>query len=478
MFRFPPSSPFNNVGEEELDVFTHRNKGNVVSSEDKQVYPTPNPSSSVGKSSSPVKGDWESNQKGGLVKGTNLVVGRGDLFGTTKLVLKVPLVPSKEEIIIGRSSKACDFSLENLDRSVSREHIKVKFEHKDYLTIMCLGHNGLALRIPAKCSVFSAEEPNRYLLLSDEGTNFLDSVRKGLKKGPRTAVIDNDHTEFTVRHGESVTLKILNNILIEIRDNVIVLNPAKKMRTNFQDNLDREAPQAVESKHGFSDEETPFYSKNPESFEREKLTIGEQPFFGHTGNNFKIFEDSQDKQANEEEGKERPTIRSKTPLGDKSNTYNQFLMPKRRSKSEEPEKRGRKKKKQQQQPSFELDQNCIKSVEGIQEINNILVNHLAFSRLSSTPVSFLNSVSAITSNLTLQQIRVILHNINCIGVIYREGTDAAGEPLDEEYYYMPENDDDYERPHLVDSVRGHGGLRTCRRTHKQYYWKKPAPIRR
>lgn len=461
-------------------MFNYKSKGIVGVPEDKQVYPTPNPSSSLGKSSSPVKGDSENYQKEGTIKDTNQRIGGGDIFGIRKLVLKVPLLPSKEEIIIGRSSKVCDFSLKNLDRSVSREHIKVNYKDLDSMTIMCLGHNGLALRVPAKCSVFSTLEPNHYFLVSDEGTNFLDPIRQGLKKGPRTVVLDNDHTEFTVRKGESVTLKMLNNILIEIRDNIIVLNPAKRMNTNVQNKFDRETLQDVQSKHIFSDQETPFYTKKAEGgFEKPEITIGGQSLFDHTGNTFKIFEDPQENlESKHEAGKERPIVRSKTPLGDKSNTYNQILMPKRRSKSEEPEKRGRKKKKQYQQPAFELDQDCIKSVEGIQEINNILVNHLAFSRLSSTPVSFLNSVSAITSKLSLKQIRVILHNINCIGVIYREGTDAAGEPLDEEYYYMPENDDDYERPHLVDSVRGHGGLRTCRRTHKQYYWKKPAPIRR
>ena len=49
--------------------------------------------------------------------------------------------------------------------------------------------------------------------------------------------------------------------------------------------------------------------------------------------------------------------------------------------------------------------------------------------------------------------------------------DAAGQPLQEEYYYMPENDEDRERTTLVSNIKGHGGLRSCRKTHKQYYWK-------
>ena len=167
-----------------------------------------------------------------------------------------------------------------------------------------------------------------------------------------------------------------------------------------------------------------------------------------------------------------------TPLGDKSNTFSKPNTPKRRAHSEEPQKPMKKKKKSQQPQKVEIDQSCIEGIQNIPEINNILVNHLAFSRLSSTPASFLNTISAITSELSLKQLRVILHNVKSIGIIYREGKDAAGKPLEEEYYYMPENDDDTERPKLVSSIKGHGGLRSCRRTHKQYYWKKPAPIKK
>lgn len=114
----------------------------------------------------------------------------------------------------------------------------------------------------------------------------------------------------------------------------------------------------------------------------------------------------------------------------------------------------------------------------MREISNILINHLAFSRLSSTPASFLNTILAVVSELTLEQLRTVLHQIDCIGVIYREGKDAAGKPLEEEYYYIPEKDEDSERTKLVSSIKGHGGLRACRRKHKQYYWKKPAPIKK
>ncbi|OVF10341.1 putative S-adenosylmethionine synthase [Clavispora lusitaniae] len=125
-----------------------------------------------------------------------------------------------------------------------------------------------------------------------------------------------------------------------------------------------------------------------------------------------------------------------------------------------------------------IDASCISNISDRAEVENILINHLAFSRLSSTPASFLNTISAAVSQLSLAQLRAVLHHVQCIGVIYRQGKDAAGKPLEEEYYYIPEADTDPERQKLVASIKGHGGLRACRRTHKQYYWKKPAPIKK
>ena len=125
-----------------------------------------------------------------------------------------------------------------------------------------------------------------------------------------------------------------------------------------------------------------------------------------------------------------------------------------------------------------IDASCISNISDRAEVENILINHLAFSRLSSTPASFLNTILAAVSQLSLAQLRAVLHHVQCIGVIYRQGKDAAGKPLEEEYYYIPEADTDPERQKLVALIKGHGGLRACRRTHKQYYWKKPAPIKK
>lgn len=116
------------------------------------------------------------------------------------------------------------------------------------------------------------------------------------------------------------------------------------------------------------------------------------------------------------------------------------------------------------------------SSDEMTQIRHLATNHLAFSRLSSTPISIIQKSNSAMGNLSKSQLRHLLTEIRCIGVIHRQGKDASGKPLEEEYYYLPEHDDDVHRVSMVEQSRGHGGLRACRRTHKQYFWKKPSAL--
>lgn len=123
-------------------------------------------------------------------------------------------------------------------------------------------------------------------------------------------------------------------------------------------------------------------------------------------------------------------------------------------------------------------QELLLEIEDLDDLKKILINHLAFSRLASTPLTQLRGISNKLEKLDKREVRLVLSDINCVGVIYRKGKDAAGKPLDEEYYYDTEKDDDQDRVNLVNSVKGGSSLRSCRKTHKQYYWKRPPPLPR
>ncbi|KAJ2969107.1 hypothetical protein NQ176_g8843 [Zarea fungicola] len=109
------------------------------------------------------------------------------------------------------------------------------------------------------------------------------------------------------------------------------------------------------------------------------------------------------------------------------------------------------------------------------DVANHVVNQLAYSRLSSTPLSTImqHLPADLTVGLTRDSLRDVIESTVCIGTITRQGKDAAGKALESEYYYVPEADsDDQRRAAVVDGMRK-PSLRNCRKQHKQYYWKRP-----
>ncbi|KFA78722.1 hypothetical protein S40288_01606 [Stachybotrys chartarum IBT 40288] len=107
-------------------------------------------------------------------------------------------------------------------------------------------------------------------------------------------------------------------------------------------------------------------------------------------------------------------------------------------------------------------------------IPNHVINQLAFSRLSSTPLSTImqNLPAEEKKGLAKDVLREVIESTPCIGIIRRTGKDAAGKALESEYYYVPEADDDEQRRAVVDGLRK-PSLRACRKQHKQYFWKRP-----
>lgn len=137
-------------------------------------------------------------------------------------------------------------------------------------------------------------------------------------------------------------------------------------------------------------------------------------------------------------------------------------------------------------------------------ITNHVINQLAFSRLSSNPLSTLlsNLPAEDKRGLSREELKYIVEVTTCIGTIERQGKDADGKALESQYYYVPERDrDENRRAAVVDGLRK-PTLRNCRKHHvvclhttrlrrllcfvtrvlksctanhllQQYYWKRP-----
>ena len=101
------------------------------------------------------------------------------------------------------------------------------------------------------------------------------------------------------------------------------------------------------------------------------------------------------------------------------------------------------------------------------DVKSHIINQLAFSRLSSTPLStILSHLPAEAGTLTKDDLRVIIEETSCIGEVTREGKDAAGKQLESEFYYVPEYDGDKQRSEAVTNDLRKPGLRACRKQHK------------
>lgn len=132
-------------------------------------------------------------------------------------------------------------------------------------------------------------------------------------------------------------------------------------------------------------------------------------------------------------------------------------------------------------------------------IKNHIINQLAYSRIHSQPLSAIHSnlpaeLKAVQSkksggyeegskstdvtHFSKQDLKKLMDGIPCIGEIPRSGKDAAGEPLENEFYYVPEMDADMLRRETV-GVRG-TGLRSVRKQHKVcvlFRWSRPVLTR-
>ena len=571
----------------------------------REEYPTPNPSSSLFRSSSPVKAHDPliENQKSVQIilpnagkrtekqantiydypskvdivnnsttnKQRKVTINKDfNLLKSEKSVLRIPFKSDISKFSIGRSSRKCEFSIDEKDTHISRAHLNIEYTAHS-VTIECLGLNGVGLVIPKPCYIHNAEESNWYKIEVNTKQKPLD-VSKIQSPWVES---DENHTEFHVHKGEVVTMPRLENIMLEISKQVILLNPVdideclteedeeltddeelvlihksnlinkqnvpgtsntmtdkttplsktmlssslpntpcKPKASTIEINVEGNEGESINDSYETPSKEHIVKIKQPKPLSTTTIASSSSSSSSSTKKEpladglstktssaqFSIFYDQSHERPRPSSAAGRNSLTNITNrravseeppskvlkqnlIDGKSNAFssshnnynNNRTQPSKHSQDEKPNFEKRKKSKTQTPPLFD---DSVLQLENISEINNILINHLAFSRLSSTPASFLNTISAVTSKLSLMQVRSVLNNIKCVGVIYRKGKDAAGKPLEEEYYYMPENDDDQSRTQLVANLKGHGGLRSCRRTHKQYYWKKPAPIKK
>ncbi|CDK26892.1 unnamed protein product [Kuraishia capsulata CBS 1993] len=425
-YQFPPSSP--NLGAEGIYV----KEALTAIPEPVMQFATPNPSSSGVRSSSPIRNVLESPVNTPTRSCKVKIVDPLDSVHHLRL-------PSDGSVVyLGRSSKSCNFPLSQHNKRISRVHLKIRMLKEQRVELRCVGWNGVNVSIPQKVNVKLQEEGQDDYIIEPS----------------RIIAKENRLTNFYILKDESIVMPLIEGVLMDLSGELVLLE--------YEDKADLT-----------DDEHDIFVSKRSSTPIVEKATETIQ-----TGS---AAETTKTSVASPTVSSMAPPMASPsappTPLKAlSSNELNRSPSTKKKPRISGPTNKRHKAEGLYDNISQQEVDKILAPIADIDQVENVLVNHLAFSRLSSTPLSTIKSISHSTENLNDEQLRVLLMRyVECVGVIYRIGKDAAGKPLDEEYYYIPEKDTNLDRTQLVANLKGEsGGLRSCRKTHKQYFWRKPA----
>ncbi|ODQ68022.1 hypothetical protein NADFUDRAFT_48682 [Nadsonia fulvescens var. elongata DSM 6958] len=424
---------------------------------------------------------------------------------------------------IGRSSRCCNLQINKKNKQISREHLVVKYvpsskksneDNYGYFLIKCLGWNGVIIYFPPGVSQASSSPVSSSAFATVNGKS--DDEQKSIN--------DENVKEQFLFKDQLVQVDAVAGIIIDIRGERILVqfdsDPKHNSRASLNvdetedeidnhcksdDFVDKSLDQKIETGSClgttiFRDARVPenvvHCSNKPETAsyptesisEIENVRQASDPRPSHSSKPHGIISDKNSRSSItsenstshlggeseiEPETHEVKRVRYSTPITvtakssgkiSKSQTSQTIAKPIYPSTVEHTSGAS---------ISDSDDSVPIVSEFNIANLKTIICNHLAFSRLSSTPISIIQGSSASLTPVPKGQLRTVIKSIECVGVISRHGKDAAGKILEEEYYYIPENDNDEGRKFMLAQIKGHGGLRSCRKTHKQYYWKKP-----
>ncbi|CAL3965231.1 unnamed protein product [Diplocarpon coronariae] len=445
-------------------------------------YPTPIPSSSTGiLSSSPP----QFSSRPSLLRTQSVVSERVPLSAVPSITL-----PENGEVMrMGRSSNSSDYQL-SANRLISRVHVEARFIaasvplEPNKVEIKCKGWNGVKLHCQgrtwelAKNDTFTSETEFVEIMLDVQDARVLIAWPGRDRNTSVGALSDSpwdDEKSPRARasavnaRGQSIASSPLRRTQrLESPVSPTPARPAISSATNlanlFSDSVEPSVVRVFE--------DAPSPGQRPEIVEGESFVSTQPatpfPLQGQSSDDLSGPEDDPDEEND-------PVVHSFGPHG--ADISARMASVTAVGSPEIPRGRGA------SSPKARSSSASTNEAEALPVINHV-VNQLAFSRLSSTPLSvILNNLPADLKGassthlenrgLTKNELHKMLSATACVGEIHREGKDAAGKALESEYYYIPDEDsDEQRRAAVVDGLRK-PSLRNCRKQHKQYYWKKP-----
>lgn len=448
-------------------------------------YPTPVPTSSTGilSSSPPRLGP----SRPTVQRTISSVTERAPLSS----VPSVELNENGEPILMGRSSNSSHFQL-SANRLISRVHVKARYVTADSLLeankveIVCNGWNGLKLHCQGrtwdlgKGDTFTSETEGAEIMIDVQDARVL--VQWPGKDKDRTRNLSDSEWDESPRPARGNRSELHGSPL---KRSARIESPVSPTPASFSasQRLQDLMPDATDQ-----DEAVQIYEDADEP-ELPKLTEAEfgETFMTEVTNSFSSdLSDPLSDAENDPDEENDPIVHSFGPFG--ANLTGRLAS----ITASSPPKRPRAARAPALSPipsgisTAPLQPSHPNSLQGSPKIStspaspvipasvdketvtNHVINQLAFSRLSSNPLTgILNNLPAEErKDLTKDGLRSIIEAVPCVGIIPRQGKDAAGKPLESEYYYIPEHDtDEHRRLAVTESLRK-PSLRNCRKQHK------------
>lgn len=524
---FPPSSPVAS-GALQSDPFEYEDTG-FISKDWKQPqhaelhererwYLTPDPSSSIGRSSSPIRATI-THQSSPERQEESIKNVRESEFKPKSKPIPIELDPlDSSRLAIGRKHGMCDIVLPS-KKSISRQHAFISYiADKNQVKLECNGSNGCILVLPSQleCQLIKPDAEQSIFELRAKGTNDNKSIEH---EHDKELVSDHLLTSFVLLKGETVIMPFVKGTILDFRQAEAVLSLKPYDPSIYNDDEDNvtetedEMIAVMTKSDDFNQLEN--NSTNFTAIEHSPATpcIEKARPIVQTNTESPLLRNKIDPtptspapiSPSELKTPLTPTKPKKldllldfqrqiqeTPLANHTNHIPQRRRDRETAFGEDselpqPKPKHIKEADNSQQEIKQRKPSLVPStpeslIECLQQrgidclaLQHVLANHLAFASVLQTPLYQLQDVNSTITTLSREELRALLAKEQCIGVIHRQGKDAAGKPLDEEYFYDVENDSDLERRNLVFAFKGgRSGLRSCRKVHKQYFWKKPS----
>ncbi|KAI4733450.1 hypothetical protein E4T50_15990 [Aureobasidium sp. EXF-12298] len=467
-----------------------KRKFNQDEDDTRKFYPTPMPTSATGiLSSSPNR----------RVPGLQRTASYSSLSERAPLgtVPSVKLPNNGDALLMGRSSNSSDYQL-SANRLISRVHVKATYNAPEgprllgEMVVQCLGWNGAKVHYQgsvvelAKGESFVSQKPGSQVMIDVQETRVLLAWPQEEKQCPW------DLESSVSRENSAAPERIASSpppVLPRLRSPE---SPSPNQHDTVNDTFSEtfiadpfDLPSSPGPVHVYEDNEPaeaddmpasstpmPATRLSPEPIDHSTPT----PTKASVQQSISTIPSDMPEEALENDEENDPIVHSFGPYGD--NLLSRFESFKSTCKEEDrpriPLKISLKSANQ-----LRTDTQPSQPARNLSPVKNHIINQLAFTRIHSLPISAIyNNLPAEMKGgrnfnekaLSSEELKDLMDRIPCVGEIARSGKDAAGKALEDEFYYVPEIDTDEHRRAAVSIAKP--PLRSTRKQHKQYYWKK------